>query len=348
MIGPSLLDLQELVKASEEALFFIFLACSIGYLSGSITTGLIYDFFNSQILLILLLLIKAAFFIATPWNNTIIGLSICILFMNLCCGGIECSGNVRCLGLWGKFCGPFLQCLHFSFSFGSFLAPIIAAPFLSSEEDSNNTIIIANRINVGHFLKLDNQSNENDSNIQFVYAIFGIYCIISAIFILIMYFIERKEVVNERKEQNDENKLKNEKPISIKYKIAITGLAITFFLFSIGTECGFARLLTTFAVYHDVPGLNKQIGAYMTSAFFIGFTFFRLVAIFLVHFFGSRITLVICCTLIVASNLILIFFANSMIGLWIGVILSRFGTSPLYPTLYVLIDKYVTITSKIS
>ena len=35
MIGPSLLDLQELVKASEKASFFIFLACSIGYLSGN-------------------------------------------------------------------------------------------------------------------------------------------------------------------------------------------------------------------------------------------------------------------------------------------------------------------------
>lgn len=108
IIGPSLLDLQEIVNADESALFFIFISCSAGYLSGSILAGLSYNWFNSQILIILLLVIQGAFFIAAPWNTGIIGLSICIFFMNFASGGIDTGGNVRCLGLWGQYCAPFL------------------------------------------------------------------------------------------------------------------------------------------------------------------------------------------------------------------------------------------------
>ena len=270
--------------------------------------------------------------------------------MNFASGGIDTGGNVRCLGLWGQFCAPFLQGLHFSFGFGSLIAPIIAAPFLSHEE---NELVGEEKLNVLNLLRNTTDSNEeNQSKIEYAYLMFGIFAMSTAVFALVLYCIERNEKThtsNERKaKMGNENQNENQLGLSFKYKLIIITLSVTIFLFNIGTEIGFARLLTTFAVYYDLPGLNKQIGAYMTSAFFIGFTFFRCAAIFMVHFFGLRVTILTCSVLIVVSNAVLVLFSNSIIGLWIGVIMSGFGTSPLFPTMYVLIDEYVSITSKIS
>lgn len=185
--------------------------------------------------------------------------------------------------------------------------------------------------------------NSNSINIRWAFLIFGIFTLITGFFFSIMYLIERKEV--NRPSQLEEKK---SSPISKKYKIIVLFLAVNIFLFHVGSEIGFARLLTTFAVYYDLPGLNKQIGAYMTSAFFIGFTFFRLFTIFMVNILGTKFTIFISAVIIVIANCILVFLSSSITGLWVGIVLSGFGTSAVYPTLFALVDEYVTITSKIS
>ena len=43
------------------------------------------------------------------------------------------------LKLWKEGSGPCMQVLHFAFAFGAFIGPLIAKPFISEEEDSNNT-----------------------------------------------------------------------------------------------------------------------------------------------------------------------------------------------------------------
>mgnify|MGYP001795784684 CR=1 FL=1 len=49
------------------------------------------------------------------------------------------GGNVICLQIWGKDSGPYMQALHFAFGVGAFMAPLVAAPFLSTEVNSNCT-----------------------------------------------------------------------------------------------------------------------------------------------------------------------------------------------------------------
>uniref|UniRef100_A0ABM0GL10 Sodium-dependent glucose transporter 1-like n=1 Tax=Saccoglossus kowalevskii TaxID=10224 RepID=A0ABM0GL10_SACKO len=45
-------------------------------------------------------------------------------------------GNVVCVNLWGKESGPWMQALHFFFAFGSTVAPLIAAPFLTASSEA--------------------------------------------------------------------------------------------------------------------------------------------------------------------------------------------------------------------
>ena len=41
------------------------------------------------------------------------------------------GGNVLCLDIWkGMNSGPYMHSIHFSFSVGAFIAPLMATPFL--------------------------------------------------------------------------------------------------------------------------------------------------------------------------------------------------------------------------
>ena len=45
------------------------------------------------------------------------------------------GGNVLCLNLWSgsPHCGPNIHSIHFVYAFGAFMAPLAAAPFLSTK-----------------------------------------------------------------------------------------------------------------------------------------------------------------------------------------------------------------------
>ena len=57
------------------------------------------------------------------------------------------GGNVVCLELWGRQSAPYMQALHFSFGLGAFVAPLIAAPFLSTLPIATNGTLLDNVTN---------------------------------------------------------------------------------------------------------------------------------------------------------------------------------------------------------
>ena len=48
-------------------------------------------------------------------------------------GAFDTAINVWILEIWQEGSGPFMQALHFTYGIGSFVAPLICEPFLSSE-----------------------------------------------------------------------------------------------------------------------------------------------------------------------------------------------------------------------
>ena len=62
-----------------------------------------------------------------------------VFFVGLLVASCHTGGNVLCLSLWSGsvYCGPHIHAIHFFYSFGAFLSPLFASPFLSSkfEED---------------------------------------------------------------------------------------------------------------------------------------------------------------------------------------------------------------------
>ena len=149
VVGPTLLDLQELVQTDTGSIAFALTARSGGYALGSFlsrysysffplisdvlsipTVGVIYERINflagTGVAYILAACLTLSFgFLRSLWS-----LLLAFTLNGACLGFVEAGSNVFILHLWGRETAPFMQSLHFMFGSGSLIAPLIAEPFL--------------------------------------------------------------------------------------------------------------------------------------------------------------------------------------------------------------------------
>ncbi|XP_064600627.1 sodium-dependent glucose transporter 1-like [Liolophura sinensis] len=130
--GPTLLDLMERVNTDTLHITYIFTARSGGYLLGSILGGFLFDRFDQQLLLCVILFFTSIATAAAPWCQTLLALAVMISFQGISMGFLDTGGNIYCIQIWGKNSGPYMQTLHFCFGVGAFIAPLLAKPFLSA------------------------------------------------------------------------------------------------------------------------------------------------------------------------------------------------------------------------
>ncbi|CAG5116215.1 unnamed protein product [Candidula unifasciata] len=139
--GPTLLELGRRVHRDTEHMTFIFTARSVGFLIGSLVGGVLFDFFDQQILLFYTLSLVAVATVGVPWCTALLSLSALICVQGVAIGVLDTGGNVFCIKIWGKRSAPFMQVLHFAFGIGAFLAPLIARPFLFDTDTSHNSTL---------------------------------------------------------------------------------------------------------------------------------------------------------------------------------------------------------------
>ncbi|KAK7099317.1 sodium-dependent glucose transporter 1-like isoform X2 [Littorina saxatilis] len=128
--GATLLDLEERTHTTTEHISFIFTGRSLGYLLGSVVGGVLFVYFDQQILLFYTLVLTGMATIAVPWCTALVALASMIAVQGLALGVLDTGGNMFCIKIWNKSSAPYLQALHFSFAVGAFLAPLLARPFL--------------------------------------------------------------------------------------------------------------------------------------------------------------------------------------------------------------------------
>ena len=146
--GPILQDLEAQTSTNLTVISYVFSARAIGYVIGSILCGLLSDRFASHFaahgqfsspcypfrphhLFGLCLLILSLCMSAIPYIHNIEALTMIISVSGICCGGIDCFGNVLLLSLYDTdnehdhLVAPYMQLLHFSFAIGAFLSPLL-------------------------------------------------------------------------------------------------------------------------------------------------------------------------------------------------------------------------------
>ncbi|XP_060085156.1 sodium-dependent glucose transporter 1-like [Ylistrum balloti] len=136
--GPSFLDLQVITGSSLREGSAFMTAHSVGYLLGSLTSGLVFDSLDKVLLVFYPVLGNAVTIAIIPWCSPY-GLMVFIHWVKgLFSGGLDAVCNAETVYIWGDEGRSFMQALHFSFAMGGILAPMATAPFLVDDPEIRN------------------------------------------------------------------------------------------------------------------------------------------------------------------------------------------------------------------
>ncbi len=130
-LGPTLPGLAENTGSTISQISALFLWQSLGYLSGSIIGGWLYDRVAGHRLLAITLFGVVIFLALSPMTSWLLLLIIVMFLLGLMKGILDVGGNTLIVWLHGDKVGPYMNALHFFFGVGAFLSPVIVAQALS-------------------------------------------------------------------------------------------------------------------------------------------------------------------------------------------------------------------------
>jgi FHS family Na+ dependent glucose MFS transporter 1 len=127
VLGPTLPGLAEQTGSSLSQISALFVAKSVGYLSGSVVAGRLYDRAPGHPILALAVVVSAVSLAAVPlapWLWLLVAVSA---VLGAAEAAIDVGGNTLVVWTYGDRVGPYMNGLHFAFGLGAFLAPLIVA-----------------------------------------------------------------------------------------------------------------------------------------------------------------------------------------------------------------------------
>ncbi|XP_042912752.2 sodium-dependent glucose transporter 1 [Parasteatoda tepidariorum] len=350
--GPTLIDLTRIVNTDIATIAFIYTGRSCGYIGGSFIGGIIFDMFSKkQLILTTGQLITSITMIGVPWSRDIKTLTIWMIVNGFTLGALDTGANVCCLNLWGKDSGPYFQALHFMFGFGGLIAPLVAAPFLGDyseyEQLGGNMTLAANDSGYqvpteAMFLNASSITSAEIPRVTYAYMSIGaISCFVTLLFLVMSVISPIDESGRKPEETASGNR-------SFGFTAIIVILTTILIQTSMGTEVGYAQMLTTYAVKGPLH-LTPTTGSYMTSTYWAAFTVARFAGIFLTIKFSHLTILVFDVIVTFLGGLVLLFFATHYDwALWVASIFLGVGIASFFPASVSWIEKYINITNKIA
>jgi fucose permease len=332
LVGPSLLKFGEQLNTSLDQVVYILFTRSFGFLGGTLVAGALIDRFPKfgQTFLLVSVFMMCASTMMIPFMNYLIPMIIMHLMWSLTAGIVDNLAQILTIRYYeGYSVNPYLQALHGAFGIGALFSPLIIAPFLRPSSPVDQW--------------------------HYAYWLIGLLHIPNLIWIL--YYAIRNEFCRKR---TQEVKLENketmtegiiatkEEPATSKNLTArnvfILSIITVFLLLYVGSESGFGAYLHTYASLH--LNFNKDIAAYLNSAFWASFAFGRMCGIPLSLVF-SPLQMIFSDLLGSISSLILLFIFNkSPLILWIGSILYGISVASIYPSAIAYTENHISITGK--
>ena len=257
-----------------------------------------------------------------PMTVYVIGVMIVSFFNGSSLGALENGINVLTIETWrGVDIGAGLfHSIHFAFSVGTFVAPLLSIPFLSSHEENRPS-----RINVFYALMA------------------AVHLLVAAVFFFLSIVEARdRSVAQNAAEKKDEKAAKYSKSA-----IFLVALMLVYYCVYIGLEYTLSNFLTAFAVESEL-GLSKAEGAEATSIFWGCFALTRFLGIFAAMKLTPAAILTVCFSLITVSNVLLSVYAQTYAILFqVCVGGMGLGMGPIYAAGMTWLEQFMPITNKI-
>ena len=125
--GPALPWLGQHTGSRIDQVSIIFVATSLGYMTGSLFSGRAYDRFRGHRLQALSLLVISVSMALAPVIHSLWFLGMVLFLLGTFQGALDVGCNTLLTWTHGGKVGPFMNGLHFFFGLGSFLAPLVFA-----------------------------------------------------------------------------------------------------------------------------------------------------------------------------------------------------------------------------
>ena len=126
-LGPTLPALAQLTESGLAQISVLFVARSLGYLTGAAVGGRLYDRTGGHPVVVASLLLMAGAMAVVPLLASRWLLFLAILVLGAAEGVVDVGGNTLLVWVHGEGVGPHMNALHFCFGLGAFLSPMIIA-----------------------------------------------------------------------------------------------------------------------------------------------------------------------------------------------------------------------------
>ncbi|OQR75150.1 hypothetical protein BIW11_08618 [Tropilaelaps mercedesae] len=267
-----------------------------------------------------------------PWCTSLDLLIGVMLVNGISMGMVDTASTVWCLDLWCTKPDPYVHALHFSFSVGTFIAPLIAEPFLIPTE-------IINIVRRGFNETMYNYSTLTSATVELLmeqyegkyyeeiaYGIIGVFMTVIGTGTLIVSLVNPSDPKRVANEHHSNYTLKSWRTLLLIAAIVL--LVLLHFLIYGGVEIAYGQLIATYAVI--IPKsqrLSKSAASFLTSAFWGGFMMGRGASVFISHFVENFTLIIVDHAIIVTSCFSLMFLsAKSIMVLWIATTTFGLGT----------------------
>jgi FHS family Na+ dependent glucose MFS transporter 1 len=135
IFGPTLSDLARNTHVGLSQISIIFVARSLGYLTGSFLSGRLYDRVRGHSIIAGVLLATALTFVLIPSIPLLHLLIVVVFALGIAEGAIDVGGNSLIVWVHRERVGPFMNGLHFFFGIGAFISPMIIAQVVLTTGD---------------------------------------------------------------------------------------------------------------------------------------------------------------------------------------------------------------------
>ena len=250
-----------------------------------------------------------------------------------------------------------MQTIHFAYSLGSSVAPILAKPFLGHETGGCETDEKEDTI--------PTQTEVNETHMDTLFPVAGCICVMLAVMFLPaviwdVYLMRNKTADIKVEKSPKAAKSSITKRISKRMEAYKSGAAsmprremvfvaimFTFFFAQVGLEHMVGLFLSPFACRSSL-NLNTKTGAEITLGFYSTFALGRLLAIFVSTRVRPFKIIALSFLICLASAIVLAAAADKAeLWLWAGSVSAGMGMAATYATTFAWVEEHLTVTAGI-
>lgn len=301
-----------------------------------------------------------------PFSRSFISLIIDMFINGIVCGILLTGSCVQIVDLWGKQAQPFVQIQQFAFGLGAFSGPLIAQPFLLQRNIESVDEFALNQTAVELILESDDfnpiASHYLPEQVKLVvpFSIVGGLGVFGGIISLIAYKLCPKskphpsrliddnvngKTINSLEKTSAE--LKSEKQFN-RWKMIVMCVISLFMPLYYGVEVSYGNYVSPFVQFSQLR-MDASTGAFLSSIYWITFTFFRLFAAFYIPIIGSEMNIILSLAVMLSANIALIPFGEThSTAVYISTVLSGIGTSSVWGSVFGFLENYFPVTSKMT